>query len=161
MIELELTYLAKYLPTDLAEFEAKEMIDIYIPKENEHPKLRIRKNGDKLEMTKKYVVVAGDASKQIEETIILSKEEYEALSSLDGKKTEKRRYLYPYKGRMAEIDVFGGDLDGLVIVDFEFETEIEKEKFEMPEFCLAEVTQETVLAGGMLCGKKYADIEET
>ena len=45
-------------------------------------------------------------------------------------------------------------------VDFEFETEEEKEKFEMPEFCLADVTQENFIAGGMLAGKKYKDIEK-
>lgn len=28
-----------------------------------------------------------------------------------------------------------------------------------PDFCLVDVTQETFLAGGMLCGKRYADIE--
>lgn len=45
-------------------------------------------------------------------------------------------------------------------VDFEFETEEEKEKFIMPEFCLAEVTQEEFIAGGKLCGKSYAEIEK-
>ena len=31
----------------------------------------------------------------------------------------------------------------------------------MPNFCLAEVTHEEFLAGGMLCGKSYADIRES
>ena len=29
----------------------------------------------------------------------------------------------------------------------------------MPDFCLAEVTQETFFAGGIVCGKKYDDLE--
>ena len=60
----------------------------------------------------------------------------------------------------AEIDVFQGALKGLVLVDVEFETVEEKDAFEMPEFCLVEVTQEEFIAGGMLCGKSYEDIEE-
>ena len=45
------------------------------------------------------------------------------------------------------------------MVDFEFETSEEKESFEMPDFCLADVTQEVFTAGGMICGKSYEDIE--
>ena len=30
----------------------------------------------------------------------------------------------------------------------------------MPDFCLKEVTQELFIAGGMICGKSYEDIEE-
>jgi len=55
--------------------------------------------------------------------------------------------------------VFEDGLGGLVVVDFEFESENEKESFEMPDFCLAEVTQETFIAGGVLAGKDYSDIK--
>ena len=47
MIELEKTYLAKEIPQGLKDCNSKEIIDIYIPKSNAHPKIRIRKNGDK------------------------------------------------------------------------------------------------------------------
>ena len=30
----------------------------------------------------------------------------------------------------------------------------------MPDFCLADVTQEKFIAGGMICGKSYEDIEK-
>ena len=56
--------------------------------------------------------------------------------------------------------MFQGDLKGLVLVDFEFESEQEKQAFEKPDFCLVEVTQEEFIAGGMLCGKTYKDIEK-
>jgi hypothetical protein len=29
----------------------------------------------------------------------------------------------------------------------------------MPDFCLTDVTQELFVAGGVVCGKKYADLE--
>lgn len=160
MIELELTYLAKYLPQGLTGCPSKEIIDIYIPASQPHPKLRIRQNGDTYEITKKEPVQGGDASKQEEQTIKLTSAEFQTLSQLEGKKAHKIRYYFPSERRTAEIDVFQGPLKGLVVVDFEFDTEVEKAKFAMPDFCLAEITQEDFVAGGMICGKSYQDIQD-
>jgi len=160
MIELEKTYLAKELPTNLKDCKSKEIIDIYIPKSSEHPTLRIRKSGDKYEITKKEPIVEGDSSRQLEQTIILTEAEFNTLNQTDGKRVSKIRYYYEYNGRMAEIDVFQEDLKGLVLIDFEFETIEEKDAFIMPDFCLADVTQEKFTAGGMICGKTYEDIED-
>jgi adenylate cyclase len=160
MIELEKTYLIKYLPENLQNFPAKEIIDIYIPEKSEHPKIRIRKNGSKFEITKKEPVNEGDSSHQEEQTIILTKEEFDFISKLPGKKSCKIRYDYKYENLTAEIDIFQENLSGLILVDFEFKTLKEKDSFKMPDFCLVDVTQEKFLAGGMLCGKSYSDIEE-
>lgn len=160
MIELEKTYLAKYIPEDIASCKSKEIIDIYIPRASEHPQIRLRKNGDRFEITKKSPVKEGDASCQQEQTISLTELEFNELAKLDGKRVCKVRYFYEYNGRIAEIDVFKESLDGLVLVDFEFDNPEEKDNFPMPDFCLAEVTQEKFVAGGMLCGKSYGDIKE-
>ncbi len=159
MIELERTFLAKELPKGLKDCGHREIIDLYIPAGAEHPVLRIRKNCEKMEMTKKMPVKGNDSSEQLEQTIILSKEEFNALSALEAKRTAKDRYYFDYNGRTAEIDVFKEALAGLVLVDFEFEKIEEKNSFQTPDFCLADVTQEKAFAGGMLCGKNYADIE--
>ena len=45
-IELEKTYLLKYLPEDIEENQAIEIFDVYIPKSADHSILRIRKRGD-------------------------------------------------------------------------------------------------------------------
>ncbi len=158
MIELERTYLAKYLPDGLSDCPSKKMLDIYLPAVSRHPVLRIRRSGDRLEMTKKTPIVEGDSSKMEEQTIRLSDDEFEALSGIEGKRVAKTRYQYGYHGHVAEVDVFSNALAGLVLVDFEFETEAEKDAFPMPDFCLVEVTQEEFIAGGMLCGKRYDDI---
>jgi CYTH domain-containing protein len=159
MIELERTFLAKHVPPDITNYPSKEVIDIYIPKTAHHPVLRIRKNGDKYEITKKYPVKEGDSSEQHEFTIPLTPEEFAQLSSLDGKKVHKIRYFYPVNNHTAEVDVFQGALKGLVIIDFEFSTAEEKEAFTPPDFCGPDITQETFVAGGMVCGKSYEDIE--
>jgi len=162
MIEHERTFLAKSLPKDLLECKSKEILDIYLPTASHHPKLRIRMNGDKYEITKKTPVDDQDHSKLKEETTPLTKEEFEELErSVKGKRVHKRRYYLPYQGRTAEVDVFLDNLKGLVLVDVEFSEEEEhlKKQLKTPEFCLIDITQEEFIAGGMLCGKKYADIE--
>lgn len=158
MIELELTFLAKYLP-DLNGCKFKEIIDIYLPKNCTHPTLRLRKNGEKYEITKKEPIKGNDSSEQLEQTITLNKEEFEDLLKAGGKEVRKIRYYYNHQGKTAEIDVFQDKLKGLVLVDFEFENSKEKSLFKMPDFCLADVTQEKFIAGGMVAGKKYADLE--
>ena len=158
MEELELTYLVKELP-DLKSVPSKEMLDIYLPSTQEHCHLRIRKIGEKLEITKKEPVTGTDSSHQLEITIPLTSAEYAELSTLPGKRVGKTRYYYTEAGVDHEIDIFTGDLHGLVLVDVEFDTKENKSAFAKPSWCLAEVTQEKFLAGGMLAGRKYEDIE--
>lgn len=161
-IELERTYLLKYKPEDLDKCKSVEIFDIYIPKEEHHPVLRIRsRNGEKFEMTKKFPIKGNNSSEQEEHTIVLSEKEFNALTKLDGKKVRKIRYYYPFGGdQNAEVDIFLDELKGLCLVDFEFKTKEEKENFVAPEFCLAEVTQDKWLAGGILAGGNYKDTEK-
>ena len=161
MEELELTFLAKELPPKLKTAKSKQLLDIYLPSTSKHPTLRIRKFGDKHEITKKEPVKEGDASHQLETTIPLTPEEFAELSQLPGKRVAKTRYYYQENGVGYEVDVFAGDLVGLVLVDVEFTSLAEKAAFTMPTWCLVEVTQETFLAGGMLCGKSYSDVAES
>lgn len=158
--EFELTYLAKRLPENFStNLPSKEILDIYLPKAAEHAILRIRKNGDSYEITKKQPVSGTDSSHQTENTIPLTKEEFDDLTNLSGKRLRKIRYYYSENSVDYEIDVFQDNLQGLVVVDVEFNSNEEKAGFEKPEWVLADVTQDKFIAGGMLCGKSYIDIE--
>lgn len=157
-MEIELTFLAKDLPKGLASCRHVAMEDIYLPSSAAHPQLRLRRQGEKYMITKKTPVKEGDASMQTEETIVLSEAEYESLRGADGKHVSKTRYYVPYNDLTAEIDVFSGELSGLVVVDFEFTSEAEKLAFVPPAFCGPDVTQEGFIAGGLLAGRSYADI---
>lgn len=159
-IELELTYLVKNIPADLKDYPSMELVDIYIPETSEHPHLRIRKRGDKMEITKKVPIKGTDSSEQHEFTIDLWPDEFEALSKMPGKRVKKIRYFYPVGDRTAEVDIFQEDLEGLVVADFEFKTVEEKSSFIKPDFCGDEVTQDRLLAGGFLAGKKFDDIAQ-
>ncbi|MDO8664196.1 MAG: hypothetical protein Q7K44_01445 [Candidatus Liptonbacteria bacterium] len=160
MEEIELTYLVKELPTGVKNSPHKEILDIYIPNAAGHATLRIRKAGRKYEITKKEPIHKADSSHQLESSISLTAEEFGELSQLEGMRIRKKRYYYQENGTNYEIDIFQDGLSGLVLADVEFDSLEEKAAFTSPAWCLAEVTQEKFLAGGMLCGKvKYADIE--
>jgi CYTH domain-containing protein len=158
--EFELTYLAKHFPAEFSSSgPSKEIMDIYLPALVDHPTLRIRKLGDRYEMTKKQPVSETDSSHQTENTIPLTREEFADLTVVAGKRLRKIRYYHEEGGVMYEIDVFQDSLKGLVLVDVEFTSNEEKSAFAPPAWVLAEVTQEKFLAGGMLCGKSYGNIE--
>ena len=158
-LELELTYLAKGLPVELTGTTPVRLVDVYIPKDpTVHSRLRLRQKGDRYEATKKVPVNSDDASAQVEHTIPLEKLEFDALAPVSDKRIEKDRYNVSLNGFPAEVDVFQGLLKGLVLIDFEFSTEEEKDSFVAPEQCLADVTQEDFIAGGQLAGRSYEDI---
>ncbi|MGV8169420.1 MAG: hypothetical protein ACP5N3_05175 [Candidatus Nanoarchaeia archaeon] len=157
-IELERTFLAKKLPDGLEKCRSKEILDIYVPEIADHPTLRIRKNGEKYDITKK-VPVKDSQVRFEEQTIKLTEDEFYSFNKLKGKRVRKIRYYYPYKEIVLEIDVFQDALKGLVLVDAEFADEEALEKFEVPDFCLVEVNHEEAIAGGYLAGKTYAETE--
>ena len=161
MIERERTFLAKSIPNNLSDYNYKDILDIYFPDGLKHATIRIRKNGETFCITKKSPLDNNDSSILVEQTIELTKEEFLKLESeIKGRRIYKRRYKLPYKNYIAEFDIFYEQLKGLVLIDFEFGSIEEKNSFEVPDFCLAEVTQEEFIAGGILCGKKYVDLEK-
>ena len=157
-LERERTFLAKELPQEIKTAEPTRIVDIYIPDTPAHSRLRLRKNGDTYQITKKTPTTADDASEHIEQTISLTKDEFVALSGCSAKRVAKDRYRVVINGAPAEVDVFTEDLAGLVLIDFEFSTEAEKDDFTPPSIALADVTQEDFIAGGLLAGKAYSAI---
>ncbi len=154
-LEIERTFLAKYLPDDLKNWPSHEILDCYVPKGAAHAKLRIRKSGDKYTITKKVQVSEDNASVQIEHNIDLSEEEFLAFKSIPSDTAHKIRYYY----NNAEIDVFLDDLEGLVLVDFEFKSIEDQLNFVMPDFCLSEVTDDDNIAGGLLAHLKMKTLK--
>lgn len=160
MIELEYTYLVK--KNELPKLDGLtfvEIVDTYFSPSTANSKLRLRKKGDGYEITKKEIPDGADASKQIETTISLSKDEYLTLSTAKGRTIHKNRYYYKEGDHLFEIDVFLDDLGGLIVAEIEFETEDKKQDFVAPAWLLANITQEDFISGNALAGKKYLDIE--
>lgn len=158
-IELEKTFLVRKLP-DLKNAKVNELLDIYIPTIAEHPCLRVREKSGEYTITKKQPVHGKDSSEQVEQTIPLTLDEFKEFSILSGKRVHKKRYTQQFGKITMDLDIFLDGLSGLVLVDFEFTEKEEKDLFKMPDWCLADVTQEKFIAGGVLAGKVYADVEQ-
>jgi CYTH domain-containing protein len=158
-VELELTYLACEIPAETKYVQPKRLLDIYVPENSDRPFIRLRQKGNEYEITKKKPINDDDVSSQTEQTIPLDQDEFEALAAVSSRKVEKDRYKVTIDGHVAEVDIFDGPLKGLIVIDFEFDSEEAKHNFRPPSCCLVEVTQERFIAGGQLAGKSYADIE--
>lgn len=159
-IERERTYLASSLPPELLRCRSEIISDVYVPDTAAHATLRLRHRGDSYVITKKRPLQDTDSSRMSEDTITLDKEEYEALASCSTKTFVKRRFYCEIDEHKAEIDVYLEKLAGLVVIDFEFESNEELEAFKKPAFCLADVTQDEVTAGGKLAGQSFEDIAD-
>jgi CYTH domain-containing protein len=79
-------------------------------------------------------------------TIYLSEEEYGVLSALPGRELHKRRHhLGPYS-----IDVFEGELTGLILAEITFESDAEIRAHPTPDFAARDVSDDVRYTGGAL-----------
>lgn len=134
-MEIERKYLVKTTPTNLDQYESKQIAQGYLCTE---PVVRIRRSNDDYYMTYK-----GDGLMVREEyNLPLTKEAYEHLRpKIDGLLIAKTRYLIPLDGKLtAELDVFEEDLSGLTIVEVEFDSIEEANMFTAPDWFGEDVT---------------------
>ena len=82
--------------------------------------------------------------------ILLSPEEYDMIRRLDGKPITKVRHYCDHDGRVFSIDVFQGELNGLVISEVESDTLEDLMSIEPPPFVHLEVTDDSFFDGGNL-----------
>lgn len=157
MVESELSYLVSETP-DLSDAPHKDIEQHYLS-EGDEP-LRLRRAGGTFELTKKLTLSADDLSRKEEITIPLTRDEHSMLSPLAKRSLTKTRYYLPLPGGLtAELDVFKGDLEGLVMVEVEFKTETERAGFRPPAWFGRDVSQEAWSANSWLAGKSYEDVE--
>lgn len=90
--------------------------------------------------------------------ILLSPREYELLEGLDGNRLKKIRYYHNYLDRVFSIDVFEGELDGLVLCETEGEGLEDLMSAEPPPYAKHEVTEDPFFTGGTLCRTTRANL---
>jgi adenylate cyclase len=79
-----------------------------------------------------------------ESEIELTSEQFDSLwPATEGRRVEKTRRVWPLEGGpAAEVDVYAGRLDGLVVVEVEFVSASEAEAFVAPAWFGSEVTDD-------------------
>lgn len=159
MIELERKFLAVDIPQRYFNNESVTIIDRYVPKSLDHPKIRIRAKGNDYKITKKELVSKDDRTVFTENTIVISETEYNCFLALDSKEIRKTRYFFTENKINGCVDLFTHNLEGLIIVEFEFNNVSDKKNFIIPSYCILEISDKETFAGGVLAGKSYSDVE--
>ena len=102
-----------------------------------NPVVRVRKEDENYYLTYKS---KGMLARE-EYNLPLTKESYEHLKKKsDGALICKKRYLIPYKQYTIELDIFSGNMSGLVMAEVEFSSTDEAEAFIAPDWFTKEVT---------------------
>lgn len=162
-LERERRYLLQDLPEGLTRASPHVQItDNYLT----GTRLRIRKLRDPqtnkwtVKLTQKVVPDSKDFSRAIITNVYLNALEAETLDVFAANEIRKNRYRFEFAGREFSVDMFLGDLFGLVLAEVSFETDAELDSFPRPPFAVADVTRSEVFTGGKLCELTFADIRE-
>jgi CYTH domain-containing protein len=113
-----------------------------------------------VKFTQKFAVNAKDLSRTLITNTYLNAQEAEILSVFEANEIRKNRYPFEFEGGKFAIDMFLGDLFGLVLAEVSFDADDELERFPKPQFALVEVTNNELFSGGKLCELTFADIRE-
>jgi len=160
-VERERRYLLQDLPEGLTRADHHlQITDNYIT----GTRLRIRKVRDPrtnkwvVKFTQKFAPNPEDLSRTIITNTYLNAIEAETLAVFEANEIRKNRYTFEFEGRRFSIDMFLGDLFGLVLAEVSFETDEDLDSFAKPPFALAEVTNNEIFSGGMLSELTFEDI---
>ena len=143
MLEIERKWLIDIndIPYDLNLLPSYHIEQSYV---SFHPTIRVRKinDGEKYILTVKTRCSNEESISHNEYEAPLSKEEFESLKEQSkGYTISKRRYLKKTEdGLLQEIDIFEGKLNGLCLMEIEFEDEEKAKNYNSPEWIIKDVT---------------------
>ena len=136
-MEIERKFLTKQIPFDITIYPYKQITQAYI---SFSPTIRIRQSDASYILT-----VKGKGHLVREEfELSLTKEEYDRLvQKTEGTPICKKRYLVPIEGGLtAEVDIYEGELTGLMTTEVEFSSLESAEGFVPPEWFGRDVSKE-------------------
>jgi adenylate cyclase len=119
----------------------------YLPLAGEDIEVRVRRKGDDMVLT----VKRGHGLDRGEQEVAIGAEVFETLWPLtEGHRIEKTRYELPHGDATIELDEFGGELEGLLVAEIEFDSRQASELFDRPEWLGREVTDDPEYTNRML-----------
>ena len=147
-MEIERKWRLQTCPPDLDACPSTEIEQGYLCRK---PVVRVRRDGETYYLTYKG---AGLMTRE-EYNLPLTKEAYEHLiKKADGAVIRKTRRRMPIgNGLTAEIDIFGGGLSGLLLLEVEFENEEAARSFVPPAWFGTEVTEDASYSNAVLSEK--------
>ncbi len=136
--ETERKYLLSTLPQDLP---PGERIDQgYLAREPDGTEVRVRRRSGRCRLT----VKSGVGRTRREAEVEIDDASFATLWPLtEGRRVEKVRHVVAHDGGLEiEVDVYSGDLAGLLVAEVEFPTEEDAERFDAPAWFGLEVTED-------------------
>ena len=162
-VERERRYLLSDLPEGLTRADPHlQITDNYIT----GTRLRLRKvreprsNKWTVKFTQKFAPNPEDLSRTIITNTYLNALEAEMLSVFNSNEIRKNRYYFEFEGRRFSVDMFLGDLFGLVLAEVGFDTDEELDSFTKPPFALADVTNDVMFSGGRLSELSFDEVRK-
>ena len=132
-IEIERKFLVAEPPSNLERWPSTAIEQGYLAITDDRPEVRVRRRGGRAFLT----VKSGAGRVRVEEEIEIEPDRFEGL------RIEKTRYEIEADGGLViELDVYTGDLAGLVVAEVEFDSEKAAEAFAPPEWFGADVTED-------------------
>ena len=160
-VERQRRYLLRELPEGVSpRDEHAQITDNYIT----NTRLRLRKSrwvptGEwSLKLTQKQTPDPPDFSRALITTLYLNRAEYEVLSVFEANELRKNRYYLRHEGRLCSINVYLGELRGLVLAEIDFDDDAEMDAFPTPPFALLDVTRDELFTGARLVGLTAAEL---
>ena len=126
-MEIERKFLINEIPFPLDSFKKRTIEQAYLCTE---PVVRVRRDSDSYYLTYKG---RGLIARE-EYNLPLTKESYaHLLSKADGRIIQKDRYEIPLPdGHLIELDIFTGELSGLILAEIEFDSVEEAMNYPVP-----------------------------
>jgi CYTH domain-containing protein len=162
-VERERRFLLRGYPPELEpKHYHTQIFDNYIT----NTRLRLRKIREPYKrewtwkLTQKFAPDREDFSRTLITNIYLTQAEYEMFQIFEGNEIRKNRYPYEHEGRKFSVDVFLGQLHGLILAEIEFDSDAELDNFQLPSFAHMDVTNDPMFTGGRLVELTADEIRE-
>ncbi len=137
--EIERKFLIKSLPKNLDWYQCEDIRQGYLSISEDGTEVRLRQKGEKYFKT----VKSGSGKIRFELESEITKDQFNLLwQATAGKRIEKTRYEIPHENRIIELDVYHGNLNGLLSAEIEFSSEEDSNKFVAPEWMGEEITDD-------------------
>lgn len=136
-MEIERKFLIKHLSFDISSYPQCSITQSYI---SMNPTIRLRKSNQDI-----FLTVKGSGALAREEfELPITKTQYlSLLQKVDTPSVIKTRYFIPLENKLiAELDVYNGNLKGLLTVEVEFQTLEQAYAFNPPSWFGLEVTED-------------------
>lgn len=137
MTEIERKWVRDAPPGGLADHPSRRVEQGYVALDG-NAEVRVRRAGE----TRTLTIKSGAGMVRVEEELRLTAEQFDGLWALtEGRRVVKTRYLVPLDdGLTAEVDVYEGELDGLLTAEVEFASEEASAAYDPPAWLGRDVT---------------------